>query len=130
MCLVACCFCWWLVLLLGVFVFFGGMCLLCDVFGELCLACVLFDIFVFVFDLWDVPIGCIVCLISGVSLFGGCIWMVWWFALLSKCLCCFVFFVVWRDALFGCHVLSVWAVFGCFDFCVLFIGCSVVWLYA
>ena len=66
------------------------------------------------FDWWDVPIGCIVFLISGVSLSGGCICMVFLF-LFGGMLCSAVMFC--QCALF------------CFGFCcndslaVLLFGC-------
>ena len=111
-------------LLFGVLLFcFGGVRLLCDVFGEF-----LFGLCVVVCDVvlncGMLPINGIVCLISGVFLFGGCIWMVWWFVFVSKCL----LFFVWLDALFRCQVLSGWAVVGCVCFVLLSFGCIVVWL--
>ena len=79
-------------------------------FGGECCRAVVCPFYVFLFVWRDVPIGCIVVLICGVSLFGGCICMVRCFVLSSEGLCCFVFFFVWWDVLSGCHVLSVWAV--------------------
>ena len=44
----------------------------------------------FLFDWWDVPLGCIGLLLCGVSLLGGCICMVRCFVLLSEVVVCFV----------------------------------------
>ena len=65
-------------------------CLLVSVVG-LCVFCS--KIVVLFVDWWDVPIGCIVCLISGVSLFRGMFCMVWCFVLVSKGLFCFELFL-------------------------------------
>ena len=89
LCLVGCFFVWWDVFCLV------GCCLLVGWFvGECCWSvCFLFYVFVLL-DWWDVPIGCIGCLIGGVSLLGG-ICMVRCFVLLSDVfvlLCVFFLF--------------------------------------
>ena len=114
---------WWFAFVCAVFCLFWWDVFVCGVFGELCLACVFFVLFVVLIGgMFRLAVSFL--LISGVSLFGGCICMVWCLLLLSKGLFCFVFLI----CLAGCFVrLS----------CVVCVGCCFVvycfvmfhWLY-
>ena len=93
-----------------------------------------------IFDWWDVPIGCIVCLISGVSLFRGmylygvvfCAF-VQTFVLLCVCFCLAGCFVRLSCVVcVGCFVVVVFVMmhwlYCCLAVCLLCFGCHVLLL--